>query len=80
MYKDGNFAVEYMSEDLMILLRYNDKGYCYTVINNSENDITLRLSQSAKQLIRAKHAGALSLAPLTCEIVSSDKKIDFKVL
>ena len=80
VYKDGNFTVEYMSENLMILSRYNTESYLYTIINNSENDMIIKLSHNAKQLICEKHGRDLELKSLTCEIVSSDGKIDFKIV
>ena len=80
VYKDGNFAVEYMSENLMILSRYNTESYLYTIINNSENDMIIKLSHNAKQLICEKLGRDLELEPLTCEIVFSDRKIDFKIV
>ncbi len=62
VYSDGEYELIELNKELLAFSRHNDKGYYITVSNNSEEEIELTFSKTAKELISGKAATEHKLA------------------
>ncbi len=79
VYKSGNFSLITLTENMLIFERSGCGEYCYTVVNNSSDTLSLSLSSVTKALVGGGSGSTVTLAPLECEILCATRKIEFKI-
>lgn len=73
VYKDGDFELKYLSENLLIFSRYNKKSSYLTIINNSEHEICITLSRSSLSLMNNVKSHHHKILSGTAEILKAHK-------
>lgn len=72
VYRDGDFKVNILNDDMLIFSRIKGDNAYITVLNNTDNTIDLAFENSAKELISGKRKLAFSIEPLSAAIFKTD--------
>ena len=77
VYKDGEFKLYHLTEQLFIFSRIAQGSEYLTVVNNSGNPITLSFSHSAATLCRESRGRNQEIPPYSSEIIRINKTTKF---
>ena len=78
-FRDADFNLIRLDSDLLIFERNKGNAHYYTVVNNSDSDARLSLSEISEFLISAKKCDEAILKAGTAEIIYSNRKSNIKV-
>ncbi len=74
IYKEGEYRLLYLSIDILLFVRYNNKGSVYyTLLNNRKEDIKLSFSAPSKSLTRDMYFNSLRVGAIEAEIFKAER-------
>ena len=68
IYKNGDFKLIYLDKNLLLFKRFNGTNTYLTVLNNSENDFSIKFDTCAKALIKKRSSDTHFISSLSAEI------------
>ena len=74
VYKNGNFALHELRNDLLVFSRSNENQTMVTVVNNSKYNKTAVFETSCKALITEDQGTEFEIPPFTAEIFHLNSK------
>ncbi len=79
VYRDGDFKLHHLSGELLVFEREVGGRSNYTVINNSDRELSVSLSENAELLLAKRKASTIVVEALGGEIISttSNNKLKF---
>lgn len=80
VYKDGEFSLVFLSSDLLIFERYNQKEVVYTFYNNADTDLKIRLSAKAKNLFTKKFSLYVNIAKRESTIIKATHQLEMEIV
>jgi len=80
VYRDGDFKIHILNDSMLIFSRTKGDNAYITVLNNSDNVLTLAFKNSAKELVSQKRKLAFSIEPLSAAIFKTDINNTIKII
>lgn len=80
VYSNGEFQILELTNDLLVYARYDGNKVGYTVINNSDKQITIKLQRKAKFELSDINLRQMTLPPYSSEIISTAASCGFVIL
>jgi len=73
IYENGEFRLLYLDEDFLIFERFNEKHSYVTLVNNSNNEISLGFKEEVSNLFDKKKSTEFLIAPYSSLVIKTTK-------
>lgn len=79
VYSQGSFKLHYLNDGVLIFERADNRSSYITIINNTQNDLSIRLSESSLSLLDMKKSNRFTIKSENSIIVKANINIQFEI-
>ena len=79
VYRDGDFKLIYLCNGILVFERIDKYNSYITVLNNTEKELTVRLSRVSESLFDMKKSDTFKIESETSSVIKANRNIQFEI-